>query len=643
MKLEKLKQYVKVYYDLVGFVWLTIFIGCISEPKSSNKDITTVTFDTIALIKQFDKFFYYADSTNQLKYKDSAASVFNNVQLAIGHPDLVRRMYDIVLQSQQGYLYKKDSSKTIENILYQFNQLTNKLNNESLSAWNRYFLARFYNNNQQNEIALPMLLNSYQEFVGQNDTNGISITTKRIGIIYHDSYKDYHKAAEYLQRALRLATALPEISAISSRLTLIYLELGQLDSACMSLKNVNQQNHFLEVNLLYQAYLFTNTANGSMDSVKASLRSLDEFYSLRISDYTKSIILSAMAKLSLALMKQNDVKAALEYINLGLKYDSICQFCLEEKVELYRARYVYFQHLNDFANAFKYLIEFNEAVNKLNFERRKASVEEARVRYEFERQQDGEKIKQENALEINKQAIQKQKIIRNSFIAGSILLLLLIVVLINRAKLKRTVEMERMRNRLSRDLHDDIGSTLSSINILSRTAQNNLSQADDKTKATLEKINERSQRLLDNMKDIIWNINPENDTIEEVMSRMREYATAILEAKYIDYTFNFPNEKIDCILSMEVKNNMYLIFKEAVNNLSKYSGATKAHISLTFDEKNIHLKIEDNGKGFNDDEIPHKGGLQNMKIRAEEISGIIMIDSKIETGTVIELSVPLYL
>ena len=202
--------------------------------------------------------------------------------------------------------------------------------------------------------------------------------------------------------------------------------------------------------------------------------------------------------------------------------------------------------------------------------------------------------------------------------------------------------MERMRSRLSRDLHDDIGSTLSSINILSRTAQNNLKQTDEKTKAALEKINERSQRLLDNMSDIIWNINPGNDTIEEVMSRMREYATTLLEAKNIDYTFDFPKEKMDCKLSMEVKNNMYLIFKEAVNNLSKYSRCTNAKLSLTFDEKNIHLKIQDNGIGFNQDEIKHRGGLSNMQHRAEEIKGLIKINSEPGKGTDVELTMPRY-
>jgi signal transduction histidine kinase len=203
--------------------------------------------------------------------------------------------------------------------------------------------------------------------------------------------------------------------------------------------------------------------------------------------------------------------------------------------------------------------------------------------------------------------------------------------------------MEKMRSRLSRDLHDDIGSTLSSINILSRTAQHNLKQThDEKTKLSLEKINERSQRLLDNMSDIIWNINPGNDTIEEVMSRMREYATTILEAKNIDYTFNFPKEKMECKLSMEVKNNMYLIFKEAVNNLSKYSGCTLAHLSLTFEEKNIHMKIEDNGSGFFPDKIKHRGGLVNMKHRAEEIEGTLHIITEHGKGVNIEVVMPRY-
>lgn len=205
------------------------------------------------------------------------------------------------------------------------------------------------------------------------------------------------------------------------------------------------------------------------------------------------------------------------------------------------------------------------------------------------------------------------------------------------------INLLQVRHHLSRDLHDDIGSTLSSINILSRTAQNSLKQAnDEKTKAALEKISERSQRLLDNLSDIIWNINPGNDTIEDVMSRMCEYATTILEAKNIECSIDFPKEKVDCQLNMQAKSNLYLIFKEAVNNLSKYSEATQASLSLILTQTDLHLTITDNGIGFNMIEVKRRGGLVNMVQRAEEMKGTITIKSAKETGTTIKLVVPRY-
>ncbi|MBS1775137.1 MAG: hypothetical protein JSS64_02525 [Bacteroidetes bacterium] len=217
------------------------------------------------------------------------------------------------------------------------------------------------------------------------------------------------------------------------------------------------------------------------------------------------------------------------------------------------------------------------------------------------------------------------------------------ISLIYRNKIKQIRRIEKIRDKISRDLHDDIGSTLSSINILSCTAQANLqNESNKKAKASLEKINERSQRLLDNMSDIIWNIRPGNDTIEEVMSRMREYATTQLEAKGIDYLFNFPKEKMDCTLTMEVKSNMYLIFKEAVNNLSKYADCTLANLSLTFDEKHIYLIVQDNGKGFDEAEITHRGGLRNMQQRTEEIKGNFLITTAKGVGTTISLTLPRY-
>ena len=269
-------------------------------------------------------------------------------------------------------------------------------------------------------------------------------------------------------------------------------------------------------------------------------------------------------------------------------------------------------------------------------------VQKKSIALEYEHKMASSKLEMEKKNVINKQQIQTQKIIRNAFITGSLLLLLLIAVIINRNKLKRKIELEKIRNKLSRDLHDDIGSTLSSINILSRTAQSHAQNTgDEKTKASLEKIHARSQRLLTNMGDIIWNIHPGNDTLDEVLSKMREYATSMLEAKNIQYIIHFPNEDLSCKLSMEIKNNLYLIFKEAVNNLCKYAKATHVQIRLNVEDKKLSLMIEDNGKGFDRSELEHEGGLNNMKFRAEEIGGHLHILTELNKGTKIELSIPI--
>lgn len=201
--------------------------------------------------------------------------------------------------------------------------------------------------------------------------------------------------------------------------------------------------------------------------------------------------------------------------------------------------------------------------------------------------------------------------------------------------------IHKERQRLSRDLHDDIGSTLSSINIISNMAlRNELLLTDEKLRSSVEKINDRSQRLLDNMSDIVWCINPDNDVMEEVLTRMRQYATTLLEAKGMEYSIQFPKENVDFRMTLDAKNNMYLIFKEAVNNLSKYSQASQVNLSLSFDDNHIHLKIEDNGKGFEKDRVEHHGGLVNMQHRANEIKSSLQINSLPGKGTTIELRIP---
>jgi signal transduction histidine kinase len=155
--------------------------------------------------------------------------------------------------------------------------------------------------------------------------------------------------------------------------------------------------------------------------------------------------------------------------------------------------------------------------------------------------------------------------------------------------------------------------------------------------ASLEKIGERTQTTLDNMNDIIWSIKPGNDTLSDVLSRMRDYAGTILEAGGIPYSIEFPDIKTDLNLPLGLKNNMFLIFKEAVNNLAKYSRSTKASIRLSIDEKKISVFVEDNGVGFDAGTDSKGNGLTNMKRRAEESNAQLNITSHVGKGTIVEL------
>jgi ligand-binding sensor domain-containing protein/two-component sensor histidine kinase len=202
-------------------------------------------------------------------------------------------------------------------------------------------------------------------------------------------------------------------------------------------------------------------------------------------------------------------------------------------------------------------------------------------------------------------------------------------------------KLQKIRERISRDLHDEMGGTLSSINIISAAYQHKF---DTEGRNVLLKINERSQKLLNSMHDIIWSIKPGNETLDDLTARMRSFSSSVLEAKNIHLTIQFPLNENHKTISLELKNHLYLIFKEAVNNLAKYSQCNHVNITLQQNKKQLILKITDDGIGFNvDEETKHHSGngLSNMKHRAQAINGLLHIQSVPKQGTIVTLTVTL--
>jgi two-component system sensor histidine kinase UhpB len=205
-------------------------------------------------------------------------------------------------------------------------------------------------------------------------------------------------------------------------------------------------------------------------------------------------------------------------------------------------------------------------------------------------------------------------------------------------KARRLIEIEKMRNNIARNLHDDIGSTLSSINILSKVA---LKQAGENSEVSLglERIKDSSFTIMESMSDIVWAINPANDPLEKMILKMKEFAAAMLEPAGIQFTFDEGDKLADVKLGVDERKNLYLIFKEAINNIAKYSGGTVANILLHKTNHQFLMKIADNGKGFDNAKQYTGNGLKNMRSRSGEMNAIFEIESDPATGTNISLAI----
>ncbi|MDN5475870.1 MAG: sensor histidine kinase [Chryseobacterium sp.] len=203
---------------------------------------------------------------------------------------------------------------------------------------------------------------------------------------------------------------------------------------------------------------------------------------------------------------------------------------------------------------------------------------------------------------------------------------------------KGKMALESQRNKITADLHDDIGSTLSSLQINSMVAGQLIEkQRMEEAQKVLRNIEDQSRKLSENMSDIVWSLQPNNDSLMTLSTRIRNIVSEILGNTTVNYTIDI-DETIDAeILDFSIKKNIILIAKEALNNMVKYSNAAEVFINL---KKNVHhyiLEIKDDGIGF--DQLNLKGnGIGNMKKRTLEMNGIFELES--QNGTTIKILIP---
>lgn len=218
-----------------------------------------------------------------------------------------------------------------------------------------------------------------------------------------------------------------------------------------------------------------------------------------------------------------------------------------------------------------------------------------------------------------------------------IILLLGFIYSFYRYRLAQIIKLQQIRNDLARDLHDEVGSNLSSIYIFSNIAQRKLNSPSGEEELLLQKIKEYASASMDSMSDIVWMLNTQNDRFEKILARMRNFVAELAEAKGYDLHIQFDESLNHLELKMEDRKNFYLIYKEVINNIIKYADGKNIWISLLKTNERICLSVRDDGKGF---KIPSHGqgnGLINMKKRALALKGELLLQSKPGEGTQIEL------
>jgi len=197
-----------------------------------------------------------------------------------------------------------------------------------------------------------------------------------------------------------------------------------------------------------------------------------------------------------------------------------------------------------------------------------------------------------------------------------------------------------LRDKIARDFHDELGSTLSSISLYSEMAMNDNFANKKRTKFILSLIGESSRSSVSAMQDMIWTIQPKNDSIQEVVYRMREFAYPLAELKNIKLTLNVEEDMQKLLLSMDARKNIYLIFKEALNNSFKYASASHITINITKQHHRLILEVRDDGEGFDLWNASTGNGIKNMRKRAEQIGGKLVVKSRKGSGTEILFSCP---
>ena len=492
-----------------------------------------------------------------------------------------------------------------------------KKRNDSLS------IAKTYKNigalyEEQNDFvkALQHYDNSFEIAKKMNNLSLMADCQNNMGVVYEQQLK-YKKALKMYSNALEIYKSKADEQKISMVLNNLAIVQKYLKNYPESIKN-------------YKSALVLSEKLGDKFMVAANQNNLGNVYALT-GNYTKSLELCQLAN---ANAKAIDVKEVI--------------------IESYDGISIAYEKLNQFTNAIKFRKLYEQEKDNFINSERSGQLAEMQVKYETQIKVDAIKLlSQEGKIRKLKIKEQEFQIERNNYLLLAFLVLLTSILIVwffwkSKQKLRNKLIEERIiqkteekeRIRIAKDIHDDLGSGLTKINFLSEIILQKTEHLPE-IRNSSEAVKETAKKMIENMRDLIWALNPDNTTIANLLARMREYATDYLEDYPIELQNYFPENLPQTAITKEAHRELFMVVKESFNNIVKHSKAKKVSFTVKIEFDCVRLSIKDNGVGFNSITDKKGNGLRNMQSRLESIDGICTIISNNEKGTEINVTVAL--
>ena len=493
---------------------------------------------------------------------------------------------------------------------------------------------------------------------------------KDIGAAYtyiaytHREMEDYKTALQYNSKAISILQNTPYrgsyANALCGKSSLYYdLELS-IDSAMLFLQE--------GLEIYKEVGDYNNYANGVLSLCEQKFKSNKQqdcgVWLASISEYINEFENPAQqaqyfAYLGRVEYEKGNIKTATKYFQTGYDYakeseNAYNMFGTSKYIALVMAASG--QYSESIKMIDKCVDYYSEDINT----DKARELNSISLKFEFEKEKEVQKAEFAKQAAITEEKVKRTTLIRNVAIAGLVFVIAVAILLfrlnkklrVSYAKLRETQETlvmtekqraeQHVRVNIARDIHDELGSGLTRITMLSGLARKKLSNQPEAVDESLSKITQYSRQVSASLNEIVWAVNPHSDTIEGLGTYMKTYAQKYLDDIGISYQLHFPEKYESIPLDPEKRRNLFLVMKESLNNAAKYSNASEITIHLNIAENILELIVSDNGIGMDTGIASSGNGLNNMGQRMKQIGFNYTIESEPNKGCTIKVDGKLF-